>query len=336
MLTSLENIKNKIENGSYDARFSRIYLRSVKEKKRYLTAVNEFEKYFGSKNAFIISVPTQITLASGKNTLLAAADELDTVAVAAKRDDGKINVRFANGEFSVDISELGPRADEKGTPSSIIRGIAAGFSKWELTVGGFDVYVDNARTQTELCTFEVLIGTLLAYLYNDDSVAQYKIALISVKAQNEYYGSYATPAPALVCAMGGILKLDLTDKDAPDFKKLIFEPEKNGYVLCTVNANVRARKETDAEILCDILDGGDFESFLAELRNQNKNRRQKAFMLCKRILGKKGALNLCGNTLQAYVPAENYKKFKKEAETVFGKNSVRAVCVRECGAAFFA
>ena len=63
-------------------------------------------------------------------------------------------------------------------------------------------------------------------------------------------------------------------------------------------------------------------------------------MLCERILGERGAFRLQGGgfagTIQAYVPDGLLERFKDEVEAVFGKKSVYTLCVRQCGAAFFA
>ncbi len=347
MLTSIENIKNRIENGSYDTRFLRLYERINPQKKRYLAAANEFEKRFGDKRCFIISVPAPITFAGSAESGVAITSSvgLDMIAVTAKRDDGKIVFHFAHKDepLSIDLSSLDVREDEKGKPEGLIRAIAAGFAKWELKVGGFEAYVQSDVLPD--CSFlpclEVLCGSVLAYLYNDDGIAPYKIALIARKAQSEIYGAPCSLENALTCAMGGTLKIDFADIEYPDFKKIPFEPERNAYVLCTVNTGARRARpllnETQTvELLCEHLENDDFEGFITALRSYGSRRRGKAITLCKNALGKKGALYLRNDTLFAYVPKEKLKEFKQKTEAVFGKSAVRAISVRQCGTAFFA
>ncbi len=347
MLTSLENLKNKIQNGSYDARLLRLYERINPQKKRYLSALEEFEKSFAGNNCFIISVPAKITLAGGAESSIAimSSAELDMIAVTAKRDDGKIVLRFADKDepVSIDLSSLDVRKDEKGKTEGLIRAIAAGFAKWELNIGGFEAYVQSDVSPD--CSFlpclEVLCGTVLAYLYNDDAIAPYKIALIARKAQSEIYSAPCGLEDALTCAMGGTLKMDFADIEYPDFKKLPFDPKQNGYVLCTVNTGARHGRRLLNEVqtvklLCELLENDDFDGFISALRSYGARRRGGAIMLCKKALGKKGALYLQNGTLFAYVPKENFKEFKQKTKSVFGNSAVSSISVRQCGTAFFA
>ncbi len=246
MFTSLENIKKKIKNGSYDAHFSRLYDCIEPQKKRYLKAVSEFEKSFEGKECFIISVPGRTEVAGNhtdhqRGAVLAASVSLDAIAVVSKRNDSTVNLRSAgyDGIFSVDISDLSVHEDEKGSTKGLIRGVAAGFAKRGLNVGGFDAYVQSdvlsgSGLSSSAC-FEVLCGTVLAYLYNDDSVAPYKIAMIGQYAENEYFGKPCGLMDQMACAIGGLIRIDFEDKDAPDFARVPFEPEKNGYRLCIVD-----------------------------------------------------------------------------------------------------
>lgn len=246
MLTSLENIKKKIKNGSYDAHFARLYDDVEAQKKRYLKAVKEFEKSFEGESCFIISVPGRTEVAGNhtdhqRGAVLAASVSLDAIAVISKRSDGKVNLRSAGYDklFSVDLSDLNVHEDEKGSTESLIRGVAAGFKARELAIGGFDAYVQSdvlsgSGLSSSAC-FEVLVGTVLAYLYNDDSVAPYKIAMIGQYAENEYFGKPCGLMDQMACAVGGLIRIDFADSTSPDFGKVPFEPEKNGYRLCIVD-----------------------------------------------------------------------------------------------------
>ena len=60
MLTSIENIKKRINDGSYDSRFLRIYEDIELQKKRYLAAASKFEEYFAGEKCFMISVPSAV------------------------------------------------------------------------------------------------------------------------------------------------------------------------------------------------------------------------------------------------------------------------------------
>ena len=246
VFASIENIKKKIKDGSYDASLLRLYEDIEPQKKRYLKAVKEFEKSFKGESCFIISVPGRTEVAGNhtdhqRGEVLAASVSLDAIAVVSKRNDTVVNLRSAGYDklFTVDLSDLTVHEQEKESTESLIRGVAAGFKNRGLNVGGFDAYVQSdvlsgSGLSSSAC-FEVLIGTVLAYIYNDDSVAPYKIAMIGQYAENEYFGKPCGLMDQMACAIGGLIKIDFKDKEAPDFGKVPFEPEKNGYRLCIVD-----------------------------------------------------------------------------------------------------
>ena len=425
MFTSIENITKKIKNGSYDAYFARLYDDIEPQKKRYLKAISEYKKSFSGDKCFVISVPGRTEVAGNhtdhqRGEVLAASVSLDAIAVVSKREDSTVNLRSAGyaGTFSVDLSDLAVREDEKGSTAGLIRGVAAGFANRGLKVGGFDAYVQSdvlsgSGLSSSAC-FEVLVGSVEAYIFNDDSVAPYKIAMIGQYAENEYFGKPCGLMDQMACAIGGLIRIDFADPAAPDFARVPFEPEKNGYRLCIVDtggshadltddyaavpADMKAvakllghgvlREASEAELFENAkkirkklgdrallrafhffketervrlqrerLENGDFEGFLSYVRkagdsavmyNQNAYTCKKTdeqgivvgLMLCERILGERGAFRLQGGgfagTIQAYVPDGLLERFKDEVEAVFGKKSVYTLCVRQCGAAFFA
>ena len=90
----------KIENGELDKSFKKIYVSdsAVEEQKpRYIRTIKEFINLFGDdRDVFVLSAPGR-TEVCGNHTdhnngkVLAASINLDAIAIAAKRDDMKIN-----------------------------------------------------------------------------------------------------------------------------------------------------------------------------------------------------------------------------------------------------
>lgn len=246
MLLSTDMIADRVKNGFYDAALSRLYTDVEAQKSRMLFAVSEFEKHFGkSENTFVITAPGRTEVAGNhtdhqQGIVLAASVSLDAMAVVSKRDDMKIGV-LSRGytPFEIDISNTDVKKSETGKSSALIRGVADGFLKRDLKVGGFDIYVSSdvlsgSGLSSSAC-FEVLIGTVFSYLYNEDSVAPYKIALIGQYSENKYFGKPCGLMDQMACAVGGLIRIDFKDKELPDFNKVIFEPEKYGYNLCIVD-----------------------------------------------------------------------------------------------------
>ena len=114
----------KIENGELDKSFKKIYVSdsAVEEQKpRYIRTIKEFINLFGDdRDVFVLSAPGR-TEVCGNHTdhnngkVLAASINLDAIAIAAKRDDMKINEKSeGHGLNEVDISTLSPDEAEYG------------------------------------------------------------------------------------------------------------------------------------------------------------------------------------------------------------------------------
>ena len=125
------------------------------QKQRYVDAVTRFGKYFPQREDVRIFSASGRTEIGGNHTdhqhgcVLAAAVNLDTIAVAAFLDEKIIRVRSEGYEpFSVKLDNLAVTSEDVGT-AAIIRGIAAKFNEIGITIGGFDLY----------CTSDVLSGS---------------------------------------------------------------------------------------------------------------------------------------------------------------------------------
>ena len=295
MLISTKQLKSNLSAGNYDASIGRIHTDVDAQKLRMAKAVDAFEDHFGPSDcAFIITAPGRTEVAGNhtdhqQGIVLAASVSLDTVAIVAKRDDMKVGL-YSEGyrPFTVDISDLSVKEEEKGTTAALIRGVAAGFKNRELNVGGFDFYVTSdvlsgSGLSSSAC-FEVLTGSILAYLYNDDSVAPYKIAMIGQYAENVYFGKPCGLMDQMACAIGGLIRIDFADKNSPDFGRIPFEVEKYGYRLCIVDtggshadltddyASITVEmkavaKELSAELLSGV-DENEFWEKIPELRRK--------------------------------------------------------------------
>ena len=141
------------------------------QRQRYLSAVNNFAKLYPKrKNIRIFSAPGRTEI-GGNHTdhqngcVLAAAVNLDVIAVAAFHQDGVIRIKSEGYEpFTVKLSDVSTQSGKTGT-AAIVCGIAAKFMDMGVEIGGFDLYC----TSDVLCgsgisssaAFETLIGTII-------------------------------------------------------------------------------------------------------------------------------------------------------------------------------
>lgn len=243
-MNSAELIKH-IESGALDSSFSFLYGENeVKtQKKRYISAINSFVSLFGDGELNLFSVPGRSEI-SGNHTdhnygkVIAASVNCDIIAVVKRTNDNVIKVQSEGFPCdTVNINNLNEY--EKYTSSSLICGTCAGFLNNGHKIGGFTAYTTSNVLKgsglSSSAAFEVMIGTILNHLYNDNCVSAVEIAKIAQFAENKYFGKPCGLMDQTACSVGGLVYIDFADPKNPIIEKLEFSLEKYGYALCIVN-----------------------------------------------------------------------------------------------------
>ena len=134
-------IANEARSGGLDQKLLKLYGadRLQTQRERYASAAEEFVKLYGDTEATLFSVPGRSEI-SGNHTdhnhgcVLAAALDLDIIAVAAKTNGGIVRVKSKGfPEDVIDTAQLDPSAYENYGSAAIIAGICDGFAKRGLT-----------------------------------------------------------------------------------------------------------------------------------------------------------------------------------------------------------
>lgn len=177
-----------------------------------------------------------------RGRVLAAAVELDTVAAAARRQDGRIVLRSEGfGQASeVDLREgLEPVEGERGTTSALARGVVAAFAKRGLCVGGFDAWVASdvpvGAGLSSSAAIEVLLGTVLSGLYNDGAIAAPTLACVGQEAENRHFGKPCGLMDQMACALGGVVAIDFEHPAAPRAAQIPLDLSRFGHRLAVVD-----------------------------------------------------------------------------------------------------
>ncbi len=249
-MTSYKEIKALLEGRSLDESFSKVYLKENYENQyiRFLEVLAAFGELFDKaekREVSLFSAPGRTEI-GGNHTdhnhglVLAGGISLDAIAVAAKNDEGVIRVKSAGYPMdTVDCSDLEVKENEMGKSQSIIRGIVARFKELGYNVGGFDAttasQVLSGSGLSSSAAFEVLVCTMLNYLYNDGKVDPVEIAKISQYSENVYFGKPCGLLDQMACSVGGFVKIDFADTSKPVVEKLDFDFGKSGYSLCIVD-----------------------------------------------------------------------------------------------------
>ena len=215
--------------------------------KRTIAAIEKFESLDGKdREISVFSVPGRSELL-GNHTdhnhgcVLAGAIDRDIIAVAAKNDDGV--VRFHSEGYPEDVVSIKKASDPKSfrqfTSHALVGGIVGGFLKEGYNVGGYDAYstteVLKGSGISSSAAFEVMVGNILNYFYNDGKIENEKIAKIAQYSENVYFGKPCGLMDQMACAVGGFVYIDFEDNSSPVVESVDFSLSNAGYSLCIVN-----------------------------------------------------------------------------------------------------
>lgn len=237
-----------VKNGEFDLRLADIYGKENVEsqKIRYAEAIGEFISNYGERECELFSVAGRSEI-SGNHTdhnygkVLAGSINLDIIAVASKTDDTVIRIKSKGfPEDAIDISTYKePIESDFFHSGALIAGMAKAFASNGLKTGGYVAYttsnVFKGSGLSSSAAFEVMIGNILNYFYNDGTVDNVEIAKMAQFAENKFFGKPCGLMDQVACAVGGFVAIDFEIPGAPVIEKIDFDLSKEGYSLCIVN-----------------------------------------------------------------------------------------------------
>lgn len=214
---------------------------------RYIKAVQEFADLYGKdREVFLFSVPGR-TEVCGNHTdhnhgrVLAAAIDRDIIAVASPSAEPLVRVRsegYPEDQVPLALCD-DPDQGKAFKSNALVAGMCGGFRKYGYKIGGFDAYTTSRVLKgsgiSSSAAFEVMVGNILNYLYNDGQVKNEEIAKIAQYAENVYFGKPCGLMDQTACAVGGFVYIDFNDPKNPIIEPIHFDLDEKGYVLCIVN-----------------------------------------------------------------------------------------------------
>ncbi|MDD3192562.1 MAG: galactokinase family protein [Oscillospiraceae bacterium] len=239
-------LRKKLADEKAPEVFSRWYESAASQPQRYLETVRGFENAFGTDHkAALFSSPGRCEFIGNhtdhqQGRVVAAAITLDVVAAAAP--NGTRTVRIVSEGYTaaiVDLEDLAPRARELGETAALIRGVAAGLTRFGFSPAGFDAYVSSQLPSgaglSSSAAFECLLGTIFNSLFCGGTATPVQIARAGRLAESEYFGKPCGLMDQLACAVGGFAAMDLTDPANPQVRRLSFSVEQHALSLFAVN-----------------------------------------------------------------------------------------------------
>ena len=171
-----------------------------------------------------------------RGKVLAAAIDLDIVCTAKANGTNLVRiVSQETGESIVDLSDLNPQDDEKGTTASLIRGVASWFLNRGYGIGGFDGFVKSdipvGVGLSSSAAFEVMVGNTFKGLFGSQ-ISAVDIALAGQYAENHFFGKPCGLMDQMASTCGGLLMIDFNETSKPEITQI--ESEIPGYEICVV------------------------------------------------------------------------------------------------------
>lgn len=281
-----------INDGTYDENLKAVYVTDEavqSQKSRYVETLNDFGELFGyDREVNIMSAPGR-TEVCGNHTdhnngkVLAASINLDAIAVVSKNDDNIIRVKSKGHKMNVvDLNDLVPNEANFGSSTTLVQGVAATIKNLGYTVAGFDACttsdVMGGSGLSSSAAFEVLLGSVLSYMFNDGKISPVEIAKVAQYSENVFFGKPCGLLDQMASSVGTFVTIDFKSTKDPVIKKIDFDFSKSGHSLCIVDthgnhsdltddyAAVRTEMESVAQALGkNVLREVSYEEFFAAL-----------------------------------------------------------------------
>ena len=217
---------------------------------RMLSLVETFVETFSPNDTqplYLCSVPGRTEI-GGNHTdhqhgqVLCAAVDADLLSCAAPNPLQTVRLHSEGyAPLEIDLSDLQPREEEKGTTAALVRGVAAGILDSGYPLCGFDACVTSdipaGSGLSSSAAFEVLMGNLFNRLCCGSQLSPLQIARIGQFAEQTYFGKPCGLMDQVACSLGGVLSIDFKDPEQPAVEPVSCDLSKFGYTLCIINTD---------------------------------------------------------------------------------------------------
>lgn len=240
----IENLITKLKNNNsktLTALYGDNPLTLSNQTERYRLLLEKFRENFTSPEVELFSSPGRTEI-GGNHTdhnhgrVLAGAVNLDNIAVAAPNQTNTVRI-ISTGypAFEVNLNNTSPDPSAFYTSVALISGISARMQELGFKTSGFDACIDGAVPKgsglSSSASFEVLIGTIFSYLFNEGTLDPILNAQIGQYAENHYFGKPCGLMDQTACSVGGLVAIDFEDPAQPIVQKVNFDFMSTGFSL---------------------------------------------------------------------------------------------------------
>lgn len=241
-----KTIINKIRNGEFDERLLEVYIDEGMldyQKERYIKTIEEFEEKFGEGDVEIFSIPGRSEVA-GNHTdhqhgcVMACSINLDIIVVAKYADDFRI---ISNGKEikGINLNDLSLKMNQQHTSLALVKGVLRKLQQNGHKLGNVNaVMSSNVLVGSGLSSsaaFEVAVGTIISYMFNEGKISKIELAKTAQYAENVYFGKPCGLMDQCACAVGGLIFIDFKDVANPLVEKVDVNFSDFKHSLCIVD-----------------------------------------------------------------------------------------------------
>lgn len=245
-MRSCETVFQDLQNGEFDEALGRLYGKPDAARERATRLMELFQTYFEpQQGAALFSGPGRTEI-GGNHTdhqhghVLCGSVDMDMLACAGPNEKDVIHV-FSEGypALLVDLGDLKPVENEKGTSAALVRGVAAKIRELGYEVKGFNAFVtSNVLSGSGLSSsaaYEALIGNIINHFFCGGKLDAVEIAKIGQYAENVYFGKPCGLMDQMGASVGGCIAIDFQDPASPVVRKVHYDFAKSGHALCIVD-----------------------------------------------------------------------------------------------------
>ena len=137
--------------------------------------------------------------------------------------------------------------DQKGTSTSLVRGICRYLKDHNYHISGFNAYIISdifpGAGVSSSASFELLIGEIINVLFNNNNIDRLALAKAGQYAENIYYGKNSGLLDQIGVSFGGLVAIDFHNMD--DIKINSLHINLKGYSFILINTGGDHSKMSD-------------------------------------------------------------------------------------------
>ncbi len=153
------------------------------------------------------------------------------------------------GMAEVDVSDLSPNPEERGTSRALVRGVASAFAERGFEPHGFDAFlmseVPMGSGLSSSAAYEVTVAAAANVLWAGGALSPVDLAVMSQHAENVFFGKPCGLMDQAAVALGGVQLMGFSDPGKVEAWPLDVDFGDEGYALCLVSVGADHSAKTD-------------------------------------------------------------------------------------------